>query len=44
MFNIFNTSNLVRFQGNARSSSFGQARAAIPNNQFQGQFGLRLTF
>ena len=42
MFNLFNTANIVNFNGNARSSTFQKGRTVLP--QFQGQFGLRLTF
>ena len=44
MFNVGNRANLVNFQGNQRSSSANLARGAVPSGQFQGQFGLRLTF
>ncbi len=42
MFNVFNTANLLRFQGNESSSSFGQARSVL--RPFQAQFGLKFTF
>ena len=42
MFNVFNTANLLRFNGNARSSSFRLARSAL--RPFQAQFGIRFTF
>ncbi len=44
MFNLGNRANLVNFQGNQRSSSANNARGVVPSGQFQGQFGLRLTF
>ena len=42
MFNLTNTDNLTRFQGNMRSSSFGKARRALA--PFQAQLGLKFTF
>ena len=42
MFNVFNTANLLRFQGNQSSSTFGQARSVL--RPFQAQFGLKFTF
>ena len=42
MFNLFNTDNLGGYDGNMRSSFFGQPRFALP--PFQGQLGLRFDF
>ena len=42
MFNVFNTQNLSNFNGNARSSTFKKARAALA--PFQAQLGLKFTF
>jgi hypothetical protein len=42
MFNIFNNANLSNYNGNERSSTFRQARAALA--PFQAQLGLRFTF
>ena len=42
MFNMFNTANLLRFNGNESSVSFGQARSVL--RPFQAQLGLKFTF
>lgn len=42
MFNLFNTANLVNFNGSQNSSTFGKGRAALA--PFQAQLGLRFTF
>ncbi len=42
MFNVFNTDNFVQYNGNMRSSRFGQP--SLARDPFQGQFGLRYTF
>ena len=42
MFNVFNTVNLLRFNGNESSVSFGQPRSVL--RPFQAQFGLKFTF
>jgi hypothetical protein len=42
MFNLFNTANVVRFNGNQRSSTFGNGRAVLA--PFQAQLGFRFTF
>ena len=42
MFNLFNTANLVNYQGVESSSTFGQARGAL--DPFQAQFGLKFLF
>ena len=42
MFNLTNTKNLGGYDGNMRSSFFGQPRFALP--PFQGQLGVRLDF
>jgi hypothetical protein len=42
MFNLTNTRNLGGYDGNMRSSFFGQPRFALP--PFQGQLGVRLNF
>jgi hypothetical protein len=42
MFNLTNTKNLGGYDGNMRSSFFGQPRFALP--PFQGQFGVRFDF
>ena len=42
MFNLFNTANVVNFNGNQRSSTFGKGRAALA--PFQAQLGFRFTF
>ena len=42
MFNLFNTANVVNFNGNGRSSTFGFGRAVLA--PFQAQLGVRLTF
>jgi outer membrane receptor protein involved in Fe transport len=42
MFNLTNTKNFGGFDGNMRSTFFGQPRFALP--PFQGQLGVRLDF
>lgn len=42
MFNVFNTRNLLNFQGNMRSAVFGQGRQARP--AFEAQFGAKFVF
>ena len=42
MFNLTNSKNLGGYDGNMRSSFFGQPRFALP--PFQGQLGVRLDF
>ena len=42
MFNLLNTDNLGNYDGNMRSSFFGQPRSALA--PFQGQLGIRLDF
>ena len=42
MFNLFNRANLSNFNGNARSSTFRQARTAL--SPFQAQFGIKFRF
>ena len=42
MFNLTNAKNLGGYDGNLRSSFFGQPRFALP--PFQGQLGVRLDF
>jgi hypothetical protein len=42
MFNLFNTANLVNFNGNQLASSFMQPRSALA--PFQAQLGFRLAF
>jgi hypothetical protein len=42
MFNLTNTTNYGGYDGNMRSSFFGQPRFALP--PFQGQLGLRFDF
>jgi outer membrane receptor protein involved in Fe transport len=42
MFNLTNTKNLGGYDGNMRSTFFGQPRFALP--PFQGQLGVRLDF
>jgi len=42
MFNVFNTANLVNYNGNARAATFRQARGSLP--PFQAQFGAKLVF
>jgi len=42
MFNLFNTANVVNFNGKQTSSTFAKGRAALA--PFQAQLGFRLTF
>jgi hypothetical protein len=42
MFNLTNVTNYGGYDGNMRSSFFGQPRFALP--PFQGQLGLRFDF
>jgi hypothetical protein len=42
MFNLTNTKNFGGYDGNMRSSFFGQPRFALP--PFQGQLGVRFDF
>lgn len=42
MFNVFNTANLVSYNGNQRATTFKQASGALP--PFQAQLGLRFGF
>jgi hypothetical protein len=42
MFNLFNTANLVNYNGALNSPTYGQARSALP--PFRAQFGLRFGF
>jgi hypothetical protein len=42
MFNLFNSKNLISYQGSTSSSKFGQPSSAL--DPFQGQLGLKFTF
>ena len=42
MFNLFNTTNFLQYQGNLLSSSFGLPQAAEP--QRRQQVGIRFEF